>query len=218
MSEEKHTYLNKENVIFLSFEGIEGCGKTTQIDLITNHLKNNNIFKVQQFREPGGTMFGEKLREAMLSSGSKVSPLAEAHLFASSRSQLLDQKVLPLLDTKKNLVIYDRYIHSSIAYQGYGSELGAATIMNLHQTYPLTIMPHLTLYLEIDVETSKMRQNLRSNKKDYFESKPSQYYDRLLHGFNYCKENFPSFKTINGNQSQQDVFQDILKMINSEIK
>ena len=164
------SYLPKGKVFFVSVEGIEGCGKSTQLNLIENHLKDFKDYKTHLFREPGGTVFGEELRKAMLGSQTKVSPLSEAHLFASSRCQLLTEKVLPLLNTEKNIVLYDRYLHSTIAYQGFGSDLGHKTIYNIHSMYPLNIIPHITFYLEIDIETSLERQELRNNKKDYFES------------------------------------------------
>ena len=200
MSNEWYSFFPDENVIFLSFEGIEGCGKSTQIKLLTEYLSMNTDYNVYQFREPGGTTFGESLREAMLGSEVKISALSEALLFASSRCQLLEEKVLPLLKTKKNIIIYDRYFHSSLAYQGFGSNLGHETVTSIHQQYPLTVMPHLTIYLEIDIETSKKRQEIRNQKKDYFESKRDDFYIQLIEGYDHCKKHFPSFKTIDGRQ------------------
>lgn len=213
MGIENFNYFDLQKIVFISFEGIEGSGKSTQIKLLTKYLNTNTDYQVHYFREPGGTSFGEKLRDAMLGSNSSVAPLAEAHLFASSRCQLLFEKVLPLEGSKKNIVIYDRYLHSSIAYQGFGTNLGPQTVLELHKHYPLNLIPHLTIYLEIDVHTSKLRQNKRNNQKDYFESKSENYYLNLIQGFNYCKKEFPSFKTINGNQAETIVHQEIVKLI-----
>jgi len=217
MSINSFSYFDKKNVIFLSFEGIEGCGKSTQIKLISQYLQQNTKYKVHNFREPGGTTFGEKLREAMLGANSEIAPLAEAHLFASSRCQLLQEAVLPLLSTKNNIVIYDRYIHSSVSYQGFGAKLGPDTILGIHNNYPLNTIPHLTIYLEIDIETSKKRQAIRNNKKDYFESKPVSYYQHLIDGFNYCKDNFSDFNVINGNRAKEEVHHDIISLVNKVI-
>ena len=108
----------------ISFEGIDGCGKTTQIQALKHHLENLG-YNVLCLREPGGTSFGEKLREAILESSNKILPISEAYLFASSRAQLLSELVIPFISkTNKNICILDRFIHSSIAYQGFARNLG----------------------------------------------------------------------------------------------
>ena len=205
--------LDKSNIIFLSFEGIEGCGKSTQIQLVSEFLTKNTEYTIHHFREPGGTEFGESLRNAMLGAKDKVSPLSEAHLFAASRCQLLTERVLPLSTSTKNIVIYDRYIHSSIAYQGFGSELGVDTVLDIHSHYPLNILPHLTIYLEIDQMTSLERQEKRNNKKDYFESKENEFYKKVINGFMWCKNNLENFLTIDGTMNKEHVKNEIIKSV-----
>ena len=213
MTSFKPNFFDKEHIIFLSFEGIEGSGKSTQIKLLKESLECHTDFNIYHFREPGGTDFGENLRSAVLGSKNKIAPLSEAHLFAASRCQLLTEKVIPLNGQKGNIVIYDRYIHSSIAYQGFGSGLGHQTVLNIHSQYPLNIIPHLTLYLEIDLETSLDRQEVRNNKKDYFESKEKEFYQNVIDGFNWCKQNLPNFKTINGTKTLPEVRSEIFKSV-----
>ena len=210
-------YLPKEKIFFISLEGIEGCGKSTQIEMLESYLGSLNNYKTHCFREPGGTEFGEKLRDAMLGSTKKISALSEAHLFASSRCQLLTERVLPLLNTEKNIVIYDRYLHSSIAYQGYGSGLGQEAIYNIHSTYPLKIIPHLTIYLEIDIKTSQVRQDIRNNAKDYFESQKEEFYSKVIDGYNFCKKEFESFISIDGNMPKNIIFEEIKNLIREKI-
>lgn len=202
---------NKENIIFISFEGIEGSGKSTQIKNLCEYLKNKTDYTIHQFREPGGTTFGEGLRKAMLESKEEIAPLSQAHLFAASRCQLLTERILPLLETKKNIVVYDRYIHSSLAYQGSAAELGIDTILSIHSSYPLNITPHLTMYLEIDHATSIERQMQRNQERDFFESKSKSFYEKVIEGFNSCKTKFANFKTIQANKSQEEVFDQVLK-------
>ena len=132
-----------KNTYLISFEGIEGSGKSTQIKKFTEYLKSKNQ-DVHYFREPGGTKFGEKLREAILDSDSPIHPLAEANLFAASRAQLLSEKVIPLLEKENQIIILDRFIDSSIAYQGIARNLGIDTILDLHKRYPLNLTPHCT--------------------------------------------------------------------------
>lgn len=176
---------------FLSFEGIEGAGKSTHISKIKNYLEEQKNFRVLVFREPGGTSFGEKLRSAILGNTNEITPLAEAHLFASSRSQLLSEVILHELSVPNTIVICDRYIDSSMAYQGFARGLGIAEIMQIHNIFPLNLVPHLTFYLRIDVETSEKRQKIRNAPKDYFESKGMTFYKKLVDGYDMLCELFP---------------------------
>lgn len=198
---------NIASTYFLSFEGIEGAGKSTQIQLISDYLSNNLNQKVHIFREPGGTVFGEKLREAILSSKDEISPLAQAHLFASSRAQLLSEKIIPLLQQENTWVILDRYIDSSFAYQGKAAGLGIDTIINLHANYPLNIYPNKTFYIKISVEESMQRQAKRGNDKDFFESKNKEFYDNIKSGLDEAADRFPErIETIDGSLTEDEVF------------
>lgn len=175
---------------FLSIEGIEGSGKSTQIKEIEAFVKSKNL-NVLTLREPGGTVFGEKLREAILQSTSKLHPLAECHLFLSSRAQLLEEKILPFLLKPGSVVILDRYIDSTLAYQGKARGLGYETVLNLHQHNPLNLLPHRTYFLDISLQTSMERQKKRGNAKDYFESQHAEFYQNLLDGYREVSALFP---------------------------
>lgn len=202
-------FTRHQNSYFLSLEGIEGSGKTTQITNIKTHFESKG-YTVTIHREPGGTTYGEKLRQAILESNEKICPLSEAYLFASSRAQLLTQKILPLLQEDQNIVILDRYIDSSVAYQGFARELGIETILNIHSYFPLNQLPDITFYLKIDLETSMLRQQARGNEKDYFESENNHFYQKLIDGYDTCAQKFPErIKIINATQSPDEVFSQI---------
>ncbi len=188
----KSKYRNPETSggLFLSLEGIEGSGKTTQIKNIEQYLKEQGK-RVLTLREPGGTNFGEKLREAILLSEVPLHPLAECHLFLASRAQLLKEKILPFLEEKNSVVILDRYIDSTLAYQGKARGLGYETILTLHQFAPLNLLPHRTYFLDISLETSMQRQSNRGNQKDYFESEKIDFYTKLMTGYREVAEMFP---------------------------
>jgi dTMP kinase len=175
--------------LFLSLEGIEGSGKTTQIREIEALVQQKGL-RVITLREPGGTAFGEKLREAILSSATPLHPLAECHLFLASRAQLLKEKVLPFLLTPGSVVILDRYIDSTLAYQGKARKLGYQTVLTLHQFDPLNLLPHRTYFLDIELETSLERQKIRGNDKDYFESQKQEFYQNLVDGYRELSELF----------------------------
>lgn len=190
---------------FLSIEGIEGSGKSTQIKIIEDYLKAKGI-RVLTLREPGGTKFGEKLREAILNSDVPLDPLAECHLFLASRAQLLREKILPFLLQPKSVVILDRYIDSTLAYQGKARSLGYETILNLHQNNPLNLVPHRTYFLDISLETSMERQNKRGSVKDYFESQKQEFYQNLLDGYREIAQLFSErILTINAEENESIV-------------
>lgn len=176
--------------LFLSLEGIEGSGKTTQIKNIDQYLTEQG-YRVLTLREPGGTIFGEKLREAILQSSEALHPLAECHLFLASRAQLLKEKILPFLLQPKSAVILDRYIDSTLAYQGRARKLGYELVLDLHKYNPLNLVPHRTYFLDISLETSMQRQAARGSQKDYFESEKHEFYQRLIDGYREVATLFP---------------------------
>ncbi|MFZ4713660.1 MAG: dTMP kinase [Bacteriovoracaceae bacterium] len=203
---------------FLSFEGIEGSGKSTQIKNLECYFQSLG-FDVLVLREPGGSAFGEKLREALLTSTVALHPMAEAFCFASSRTQLLSEKVLPHLKKEKTVVILDRYMDSSIAYQGIARGLGFETIVKLHDYAPLNQRPDLTLYLKIDLETSQVRQKIRGNEKDYFEKENHLFYQKLIQGYDQCALAFPErISTVDAKQDPDEVFSEIKKICQVKFK
>lgn len=202
---------------FLSFEGIEGAGKSTQIIRLKDYLEEQN-FRVIILREPGGTSFGEKLRNAILGSLNPIHPVAEMHLFASSRAQLLHEVTLQELGTPGTIVIYDRYIDSTLAYQGKGRDLGAQTVLQVHQAFPLNLMPHKTFYLKINPELSYQRQKVRNAPKDYFEKQGMEFYQKLVEGYDIATELFPNrIEVIDGTKGEEEVFEQIKLKMNSLI-
>jgi dTMP kinase len=208
----KDKYRNPETPgsLFLSLEGIEGSGKTTQIKAIESFVKNKGM-RVLTLREPGGTNFGEKLREAILQSETPLHPLAECHLFLASRAQLLKEKILPFLLQPGSVVVLDRYIDSTLAYQGKARRLGYETVLTLHQFEPLNLLPHRTYFLDIGLETSMERQRTRGNQKDYFESQKQEFYQNLLDGYREVSEIFPDrILKINAENTPDNVTQLII--------
>ena len=207
-----NSFEQPENNNLISFEGIDGCGKSTQIELLKTYLDKND-YNVLCLREPGGTKFGEKLRQAILESTEKLSPSAEAFLFASSRAQLLEELVLPFISkSRRNICILDRYIHSSLAYQGFARSLGTEKIINIHNTYPLNVIPNITFYLDITVKTSTKRQENRNQKKDYFEKEKLKFFEKLIDGYNASENLIPNkFKKINGELDKSEIHKRIVQ-------
>lgn len=208
----KSLYRNPETPgsFFLSLEGIEGSGKSTQIQEIEKFVKSKGL-RVLTLREPGGTLFGEKLREAILKSDTPLHPLAECHLFLASRAQLLKEKILPFLLQPGSVVILDRYIDSTLAYQGKARRLGYETVLTLHQHDPLNLLPHRTYFLDISLETSMERQRARGNQKDYFEAQQQEFYQNLIDGYRELSKIFSErILTVEAEKTPADVTKKII--------
>lgn len=202
---------------FISIEGIEGSGKSTQMNYIKDYLESIGK-RVVLTREPGGTDFSEKLRSAILNSSVEIAPIAEAHLFAAARAQHLHEKILPELLIKNTVVMADRFIDSSFAYQGKARKLGIETILRLHTDYPLTVLPDLTLYFSIDYKTSIKRQKIRGEKLDYFEKNNKQFYLSLIDGYNSAASIFPHrVKTIDATKMPDEVSKVVSSILKKEL-
>ena len=144
------------NGIFISFEGCEGAGKSTQATLLYEHLKKSGK-KVLHLREPGGTVIGEEIRNIILDKDN-INMLAntEALLYAASRAQIIGEIIKPHLE-EGYIIVCDRFIDSSYAYQGYGRGLGLETVREINSYAINNIMPNITFYIKLDPEIGLYR-------------------------------------------------------------
>lgn len=155
--------------IFITVEGIDGCGKTTQVQMLCDTLKARgyNVFRT---REPGGCKLSEQLRETLLDpKNADMTPVTEALLYAAARTQHVETVILPELNNNK-IVVSDRYIDSSVAYQGYARGLGKDFVLGLN-AYALSLCtPHITIFLDCDVELMRHEgaDRLEINGDDFF--------------------------------------------------
>lgn len=165
--------------MFISFEGIEGSGKSTQIDLLESHLKELG-YKVAKLREPGGTLMGEKIRDIFLQDTSeKVDPITEAFLLYASRKHL-DQNFLREKINQGYIVIADRYSDATVAYQCFGKGLEKDFIDLIHNSSNL-LTPDLTFYMDISAEMS--RERISNREMDRMESESVEFFDRVRQGY-----------------------------------
>ena len=190
---------------------------STQIELFKNLLKAQNL-QVVQLREPGSTEFGEKLREVILGQEQPVSPLSEVLLFSAARAELIHQKIAKLLAEENTVVLIDRYIDSTYAYQGSARGLGFDIINQIHQISPLDLRPDITFYLKIDLLTSLSRQAQRGNEKDYFEQENNSFYQKLIDGYNQAATLYPErIKTIDATKPVTEVTHAISTLWNNYV-
>ena len=171
---------------FVTFEGIEGCGKTTQIRHLTAHLEG----KRQPFlltREPGGTAISDRIRQILLSSeNSRMEPATEFFLYAAARAQHIAEVVLPALRNGKT-VLCDRFADATLAYQGFGRGLNLAWLEEIHNRFLQGLKPDLTFLLDLPVEEGLRRAWKRMEnqavKEDRFEKEDLAFHQRVREGY-----------------------------------
>ena len=171
---------------FVSFEGIEGCGKTTQITLLSEYLKKHSIAHMIT-REPGGTAVGEGIRKILLNSETiRLTAASELLLFYASRSQNIQEKIKPALE-RNEIVICDRYYHASMAYQGYGRGIPLDFIRKLTDLVCDPYRPDLTFLLDIEPEVGLARARARNHgrieNEGRFEAEDLEFYNRVREGY-----------------------------------
>lgn len=165
------------------FEGVEGCGKTTQMQLCSEWLQSLNI-PVVTTREPGGTQLGLHLRSLLLENtkDKAISATTELLLYAADRSQHVEQELLPSLKSGK-IILCDRYIDSTIAYQGYGRNLDMNLIHQLNSIATSGLKSDLTLWLDLDVEQGMARKRKSGDKADRIEQEKIEFHRRVQKGY-----------------------------------
>ena len=163
--------------LFITFEGPDGAGKSTQIENLKNYLDELGLESVFT-REPGGTELSENIRDILLDPANKgMASRTEALLYAASRAELVEKVIQPALDEDK-VVVCDRYIDSSLAYQGYGRDLGMLPVLGLSQFATQDLMPALTIMLMLTPEEARAR--LDENNLDRLESEDIDFRQRVL--------------------------------------
>jgi len=176
--------MTKKRGIFITFEGLDGCGKSTQLERLAAELRSEGI-DVLTTREPGGTAIGERIRSILLDSAtSGLTPMAELALMFASRAQQLEELIVPTLE-RGAWVLCDRFTDSSEAYQGGGRELGSQTVLDLHRVVCRNVWPDLTVLMDSEVEASVARARRRNLKKtdaaneNRFESEDRTFFERV---------------------------------------
>lgn len=195
--------------LFITFEGADGCGKTTQIELLAQYLRGNG-HQVVTTREPGAIGLGEKIREILLNYDGEVSDRCESFLFLADRAQHIDMIVNPAVLAGK-IVLCDRHTDSSVAYQGYGRGLPVERIKMLNNIAVNGRIPDLTLVFDINVETSMQRVG---DEKDRIESVGMEFFNRVRNGYlEIAKQEPDRVKVIDASRSIDAIHQDVIKLI-----
>uniref|UniRef100_UPI00047B6145 dTMP kinase n=1 Tax=Caldanaerobius polysaccharolyticus TaxID=44256 RepID=UPI00047B6145 len=198
--------------VFITFEGIDGSGKTTQIKLISDFIKNLK-YGIILVREPGSTPVSEKIREILLDKENAMAPETEAYLYAASRAELVKKVIKPALD-KGNIVICDRFLDSSLVYQGIARGLGLQAVYQLNTMALGDLKPDVTILLDLDPMVAKARLK----KLDRLESEQLDFYRKVREGYLYLADREPErIKVVDAAQGVQQVFEDVLSIIKNKM-
>lgn len=206
--------------LFITFEGTEGCGKSTQVSLLAERLRSMGLL-VRTIREPGGTPIGEEIRHTLKHShqNHSMTPEAELLLMNASRAQLVREVIRPALAAGE-IVLCDRFYDSTIAYQGYGRQLDLTMVRQVVDLAVGNTRPDITLLLQVSPEISNARRLARQPhlpldiKRDRFEEADHAFFDRVAQGFQAVAESEPNrVRLVDANGRVDDVRKEIWSRI-----
>jgi dTMP kinase len=201
--------------LLITFEGLDGCGKSTQMDLLAGGLRERG-YVVLITREPGGTILGEAVRNVLLDPRYHgMSARAEALLYAAARAQLVEEVIRPALDDGQ-VVLCDRYIDSSLAYQGYGRDLGTDDIITLNVWATECLFPDLTLFLDLDDE---IRSTRMAAVPDRLEAEDEEFHRRVGEGYHELLLAHPHrIRRVDARGTEDDVQSRVRVVIENELE
>lgn len=202
---------------FITFEGGEGSGKTTVIEKVENYYLEKG-FNVVRTREPGGSKIAEDIRNVILDvNNTAMDSITEAMLYAASRRQHLVEKVTPYLE-KGYIVLCDRFIDSSLAYQGYARGLGIDKVYQLNLIATNGILPDVTIYIDVKPEVGLSRIKSNNREENRLDKESIKFHENVYEGYHQVSLMFKErFKVINGEQEREAVYNDTINVLNNII-
>ncbi|NLM12745.1 MAG: dTMP kinase [Epulopiscium sp.] len=203
--------------LFISMEGPDGSGKTTQIELLKEYFLNKG-YEVIITREPGGTQISEKIRDIILDVNNKaLSNMTEALLYAASRAQHVEEKIKPALENGK-IVISDRFVDSSIVYQGYARGIGIDIVESINNFAIQGFMPDITFFFDIEPEFA-MKRKAKQKSLDRLEQEHILFHNKVYEGYKILLKKYPKrIKSIDARQSIDNIFEQIIKEVSRLLK
>ena len=203
--------------LFISFEGIDYSGKSTQIKLLTRKLEAFNKPFIT-LREPGGTIIGEKIRDILLDrEANEMTPETELLLYSAARAQLVRQKVLPHLENGF-FVILDRFFDSTLAYQGYGRNLSLIKIEQITEFAVQDNVPDLTFYLRLSIDKMDERKRTAGRADDRLEANNRDFFEKIINGYEELSKLYKNrFIPVNADRDEEVIFTDIWNRIKEHL-
>lgn len=204
---------------FITIEGVEGAGKTTVLEKVLKRLTELN-YDVLLTREPGGIKISEKIRDIILDNEhAEMEKRTEALLYAAARRQHLVQKIIPALEAGK-IVLCDRFIDSSLAYQGFAREIGIDNVLKINEFAIEGFMPSLTLYFDIEPEKglNRIKQN-KEREQNRLDLETLEFHRKVYEGYQLLLEKFPErIKKVDADQPVSQVTEETLRLIISHVR
>ena len=195
--------------LFITIEGSDGSGKSTQIELLKRFFENNNIEYILT-REPGGTIISEAIRDIILDKNfMEMSDTTEVLLYAASRAQHVKELIIPSLEEGK-VVLCDRFVDSSVVYQGYARGLGVEKVKAINEMATEGLIPDLTILLDLDVEKGLERKK-NQKELDRLESQKLEFHKKVVDGYRrISQENKDRFVVIDATKTVEDIHKGIV--------
>jgi len=202
--------------MLITFEGIEGSGKTTQIELLCDYLKKKGQ-PIIRTREPGGTGFGEALRAVLLKKGMDVFPLSELLVFMAMRAQHVEEVILPALQEGK-IVICDRFVDATYAYQGYGRKIDLGVIETLNRLVTKGTRPNLTILMNVSAERG-LKRKAASSPMDRIEEEDISFHQKIKKAYEkLAKEDPKRFFVVDGSLKTDAIHLIVREKVNNVLK
>jgi len=196
--------------LFITLEGSEGSGKSTQSKMLTSFLKREG-FKVIHIWDPGSTRFGESVRKILLTPGGKFSDASEMLLYMAARAQLVEEKILPALK-RREIVICDRFADATVCYQGHGLGIDIKLINRLNKFVTKERMPDITFFLDANIKKGLKRSRKVKGFSDRIEQRSYDFYRKVRNGYLTQARKFPQrIKTISIEENDKDQTQAIIR-------
>jgi len=203
-----------EKGFFITFEGIDGCGKTTQLKLAEKYLKSEHFLPLV-LREPGSTAVSEKIRRILLNRDLKLDAFSELMLYISARTELVRDVIAPSIDDGR-VILCDRFYDSTTAYQGYGRGIAVSLINRLNDLAVGKYKPDLTFLIDVDYKTSLTR---RKKKADRLENESKAFFNKVRRGFlEIARTNKRRIKIISGTQNVEAIFDEVRYWLKRKLK
>lgn len=213
--------MQNNNGFFITIDGIDGCGKSSQAKKLSSYLKQKGKGVILT-KEPGGTKAGDTFRELLISNEYDLDPLTELLVYCADRREHQMKVIVPETE-RNNVVICDRFLMSTYAYQIFGRELDEEILKYL-TLKTVSRMPDLSIIIDVDIDTAVMRarkrleRNYRMHEEGKFETMPKEFFENVRKGFLWYSENHKNTVIIDGNRSFNEVHTSILHEVNKTIK
>ncbi|MEW6412058.1 MAG: dTMP kinase [Candidatus Zixiibacteriota bacterium] len=199
----------KHKPMLITFEGIDGCGKSTQALLVYQFLVSRK-YQVKMLREPGSTVVAEKIRDILLNKRLKITDLTELFLYEAARAEITTREIAPAL-ANGTIVLCDRFYDSTTAYQGFGRKLDIAMVKKLHKIAVGGVTPDLTFVFDVDLKTAFARLG---KKRDRLESQSEAFFQRVRLGFlEIARKERRRVKVIDATRPIEEIFDNVRKLL-----